>query len=83
MTHTQRAELIYSSLVEDFFENPGAGGELPKNFCIRGESVNDLPHLRHLASLPFEIMLDLRTPSQYDPINHLPSESERNSKVSE
>ena len=98
-THTERAEMVYEALVDEFFEHPGPtetanGGDddndddddfdksrrLPKNFCIRGEAVNNLPNFKHLSSLPFEMMLDLRTPSQYDPVTNVPSESERATK---
>jgi len=92
LSHTDRAALVYEALIDDFFENPGTTDttstdieplnhrSLPKNFCIHGPAVNDLPNFKHLTALPFEMMLDLRTPAQYDPLHNLPSESERNAK---
>jgi len=94
-SHTERCEMVYEALVEEFFENPGSTEtdpnlaseenpfperSLPKNFCVRGEAVNNLPHMKHLSSLPFELLFDLRTPSQYDPSYYMPSESERTTK---
>ena len=79
LTHTERAALVHEALLREYFQNPGVVGEPQKNFCIRGAAVNDLPHLQHLGGLPFEVMLDLRTPSQYN-VMFAPSDEERNSK---
>ena len=80
LTHSERVSMVYGALLDIYWETPGAVGETPKNFCIRGAAVNDLPHMRHLGVLPFELMLDLRTPSQFQPSKFSSTDDERNSK---
>ncbi|GMH80973.1 hypothetical protein TL16_g08778 [Triparma laevis f. inornata] len=63
---------------EEYFTEE-AGGDLMKNFCVRGQAVNSLPFMRGLK-VPFEVMMDLRTPSQYQPRRYEADETERLSK---
>ena len=80
LTHTERASIVYKALLDVYWETPGTVGENLKNFCIRGAAVNDLPHMRHLGVFPFELMLDLRTPSQFQASKFDSTDDERNSK---
>ena len=89
LSHWERVRIVYEALAADSSSSPPSSSSsssspeepllLMKNFCTRGPAVRSLPHLRHLAALPFELLLDLRTPSQFDPKHpqhHDPTEEE-------
>jgi len=78
LTHHERLWLVYDVLLNEFVEENVSIPKL-KGFHFIGPLVRSLPHVKHLLSnFPFELMLELRTPSQYQSSQNI---SETNNNV--
>lgn len=69
MSHTERVEVVYEALLDSFFVENHTSAEFKdctvKGFSYIGARVSNLGQFRHIGNMPFELMLDLRVPSQH------------------
>ena len=82
LSYIERSALVFEALAPKFGgTDPPSNGDLrQRKFSYLGAQVRSLPIWRHLGELESNLLLDMRTPSQWRPEYYEPSESERYGK---